>query len=118
MGGKSSSSSKTSTTTTQNITNETAQADASGVITGNVLQGEITYTEEFGSNVAGAFGQLIELANTSINLAERAGSTAIDKVSERFENAEQPEISVVRDLIPVMMIVAVGLTAFAFFGRK
>lgn len=134
MGGKSSSS--TSTKTTQNVSNQTANADASGVITGNVLQGEITYTDEFGPGVQDAFNQLInlssdagnlvgnafsdliQLTNKSVDIAASTGATAIEQVSRRVEQQEQPELSVVRDLIPVLMIGVVALAVYMVWGRK
>jgi len=112
MGGKSSSSSTTQTTTTQEIFNDTKQADASGVIGGNVLQGEITYIDEFGEGVGGAFNSLINLANTAITGAALVVTDSIDQsnnaiveVAKRAETADNPDLATQRANTPIIMAV-------------
>lgn len=135
MGGGSSKSS-TTTKTTQNITTDTKQADASGVITGNVLQGEITYTESFGPEVqqafsqlidlsaagtnavSGAFKDLIDLSNRSLDLTERAGSAALEGVQSHVEQQSQPELSVIRQLVPIFALFVAAISLKSFFGKK
>lgn len=109
MGGKSSSSSSS----TQETINETTQASVDGVAAGHILQGQyVNFTENFSPEVREAFGQLIELTGKSLDLVEGAGSFAIQSVADRSEQATQPELSVVRDLVPVLTIAAVGVVAF------
>jgi hypothetical protein len=124
MGGKSSSS--TTTTTTQEVFTENNQADASGVITGNVLQGEITYSDEFSDNVSGAFDALINLSNRSLDLVSEAGgligdtgAQAIDYVARRVEQQEEPEIAAVKELFPIIMagIIVGGVAYVATKGK-
>lgn len=124
MGGKSSSS--TTTTTKQEVFTENNAADASGVIAGNVLQGEITYTEEFGDTVAGAFGKLVELANTAIlgagELAELSitgageiAGTSLDKVSQRAETIDNPDLASTRAFTPLFIAGGALATVVALF---
>lgn len=106
MGGKSSSSTKTQTT--QNVSNTTTQADASGVITGSVFQGEqIYYSQEFGPEVADAFSKLINLTGNALDTASSAGAFAIEAVSQRAERAEQPDTSLARSAIPMVLVASI-----------
>lgn len=119
MGGKSKSSTetKTSTTTTQNIQNDTRQADASGVVGGNLLQGEITYNEQFPEGVATAFQSVIELANNAMTGAKGVADTALDKVAVRSAQAENPQLSTIQELVPVAML-GVVVIGFLIWRRK
>jgi len=113
-GGKSSS--NTTTTTQQDIKNETNQAEASGVVSGDVLQGQIEYYNEFGPDVLEAFKSLIDLTSDTIQTAERTGAYALESVATRRSEEEQPGLSSVNALMPVLIIGSIG--AAIYFMRK
>ena len=136
MGGKSSSSSSTSTTQTSTETN--TSVDTSGVITTDAfVQGEtVSYNTEFspevagsfnrligltgdaGNLVAGAFDDLVALANKGLDVAKATSAQAIDDVSTTTIARENPSLGLVQSLVPVMMIFGVGLAAYLIWGRK
>lgn len=131
-GGKSSSSSKSS----QNITETVTSADASGVVTAdNFFQGQtVNYSDAFGPEVQQAFSDLIDLssdagnlvgnafqavidlANKSVDAAGKTSTTALEQVSTRIAQQENPNLSTVQSLVPIMMIVAV--VAGVYFIKK
>jgi len=113
MGGKSSSSSSTTTST------ENQQADASGVITGGVIQGggAITLNDYFPADVGAAFNSVLDLLGQTIQGAGQVAQQSIQSVADRTEAATQPELSVVTKLVPVAML-AIGVVAVYFLTRK
>jgi len=116
-GGKS----KTSSTQQQ----ETTQLTSDGVIVGDLFQGKtLTVNQEFGEDVAGAFGQLINLAGDAISAASDAGgsalnlsSDAIAKVSDRASFSENPEIQTLNRYLPFFMLSAIVVGVY-FIARK
>lgn len=115
MGGRSSSSSSSSTT---NYT-ETGQVSSEGVVTGDQIlgAGDVSIVNELPDEVSNLFGKLIDLTSETTKLAADAGGQALDAVSTRFERAEQPQTSVVRDFLPLFVIVA-GVLAGIVVYRK
>ena len=120
MGGKSSSSQKssssstTTTSTVQNVTNDTRNAESSGVVGRNLIQGEnLTYVEEFGDDVAGAFGQLVDLANRTIEGAGQVAASSLIAVSKRADAIDNPDIATTRAFQPLVLA---GIGTVAVLG--
>lgn len=123
------SSSKSSTSTSQNITNDTQSADASNIVGDTVLTGkEIQFSNTFDEGVKGtvdkiidvldeSFKNITELNKHAIGTVSETNQSALNAVSQRFENAEQPELSVVRDLIPILAVGTLGAIAYLAFKR-
>lgn len=112
-GGKSSS--KTETKTSQ----ETIASDASGVIGGDVFQGQIEFGD-FSPEVAGAFSQLVDLTNTAITGAGNIAASSIERVSERADRIDDPALAATQSTMPLLIagIVTAGLVAAIFAWRS
>ena len=81
----------------------------------NLIQGEnLTYVEEFGDDVAGAFGQLIDLANAALSGAGEIAASSIVAVSQRADAIDNPDIATTRSMQPLILagigtVAALGL---------
>lgn len=113
-GGKSSSSTETKTS------QSTIASDASGVIAGDVFQGDIEFSGEFTPQVADAFQGLIELTNTAIQGAGNIAIDSISRVSERADNIDNPDLATTRSITPLVLagIVVAGVVGIIFVWRK
>ena len=117
MGGGSSSSSSATETTTN-----TSTATASGVVSGDVLQGQnIQVTNELSDEAVEVFRQLVGFANNAINLAAEAGSLAISTTQESLQQAAQPDVELIqgfqKQVIVAAVVIGVVFTVI-FFGKK
>lgn len=104
----------------QSSTQETLQQSADGVVTGTVLQSEgaLTVNQDFSAEVQKAFSDIVELASQSFNVAVDAGTLALDTVAQNNERTLNPEVSLVRDYLPVFMLAAAGIVLIALFRKK
>lgn len=111
-GGKSSSSNQS--------TQETVSSNANGVV-GDVYQGkDITINQELPDAAVEVFKQLVSLTGQSLDLAEAAGTVALEKVGDRTQAATQPDLTLAQaSMKNVPYIVgAVALVAVIYFWRK
>lgn len=110
MGGKSSSKQSSSQTT--------LQGSSEGVVLGSVIQGSgITLTDYFPQDVADAFGKLIDLTGESLNLTRDAGTAALDQVTKFGELQTQPDLSIIREIAP-MLVIGLVVVAGILVWRK
>jgi hypothetical protein len=123
MGGKSSSSSSS----TQN----SSSAENSGVTTADVIfQGQsVTYTSDFDPLVSQQFQNLIEivanageglfsLANKSLDLVDKTGDRALTEVSTQETQTNNPQLAIINNFLPVIMLATVGFFAYTILRKR
>lgn len=128
--GGSKSSSSSSTTTKQDIVNDTTSSDISNIASADaVISGkDVTYINNFGEEVQSTINNALDLVSkifdesvsfnkNAIGQLHETSTQAIGAVSTRFEAAENPTLSLTRDLIPVLLIGS-GLAVLVIFMRK
>jgi len=117
-GGKSKSSTRSSTS------QSTIASDTSGVVDGDVYQGNIEFSGDFNPAVSDAFSALIDLTNNaitgagdiatdSIAQAEDIAKESIARVSERAETIDNPDLATLRGQTP---LITTGLVLAAIVG--
>lgn len=112
MGGRSSSSSA------QTSNQETTQLTSDGVIAGDLYQGKtLSIANYFPEEVQSSFEKLIDLTGSAINIAAGAGEKAIESVSIRSEQADNPELASLTKFVPVILF-GIAATALVLIFRK
>ena len=112
MGGKSSSSNEQR--------QETTQLSSDGVVAGDLFQGKsISINQDFPDTVAQAFDGLLNLTGEAINLAGQAGDraltnaeSAIDRVADRSEFGQAPEVKTIESYLPFFMLGMAGVSLY------
>lgn len=113
-GGSSKSSTETKTS------QSTIASDASGVIAGDVFQGDIEFSGEFTPQVASAFEGLINLTNQAIQGAGQLATSSIAQVSERADAIDNPDLATTRSITPLLLagIALAGVAGIIYVWRK
>jgi len=109
----------------QESTQTTTTPSVDGVGISDIFQGEnVEVTQNFPSGVQEVVSQLIDLSDRSIRTAAGAGQKAsqfaddaLQQVSRRLERQENPELSIVRDVLPIGIVLSLGVGLFLVFRR-
>ena len=128
FGGSSSSS---STSTSQQVTNDTQSSDISNVGAADTLISgkQVAYENTFDKNVANSvdnaftiFGDLadkvLDINKDAIGTVSESGKQALNAVTKAQEASAQPQNSLIKDFIPLLMIATVGAIVFITFKGK
>lgn len=111
--------------TQQQSEQSTTTPTVEGVGISDIIQGDrVSVTQNFPTGVQEVVSQLIDLSSKSIQTAAGAGETAsrfaersLAQVAQRLERQEQPEFSIVRDALPIGVILALGFAIYTL-NRK
>ncbi len=117
---QSESESSSSTTTTTQQYDQRVGAEGGAIAIGSGAQ--ISINEEFGSNVAQAFNQLISLARDAGQLVDTLNKTtqdtttkAVDLLAKQVERSEKGASTIYTDIFPYVAAAIIGIVAIFIF---
>lgn len=106
---------QTNSTSSQDIKNDTVTSSISGVVGDTYTGKDLTFNQSFGEDAANVVNNAIsgfqEVVHEALSGSQAAIGTISDNakfVLQHDENIKQPDTSITRDLIPLLLIASVG----------